>query len=184
MIDSAIATHPRHPAHRWIAAFPGCLGLCLALFLVSPALLSSAWADETKLPLPRFASLQSNEVNFRAGPGENYPKQWVYHRADMPVEIIEEFDIWRRVRDYQGVIGWVKVGLLSGRRTAIITDARRSLFKRAEADSPTVALLDPGVIARILECDGVWCRLEVQGYKGWLKRDEFWGVYPDEAVKE
>jgi len=177
MIDSAVANHTILPARRWIAVFLGWFGLCAAL-------LSPAWADETKLPLPRFASLQSNEVNFRAGPGENYPKQWVYHRAEMPVEIIEEFDIWRRVRDYQGVIGWVKVGLLSGHRTAIITDARRSLHKRAEPDSPTVALLDPGVIARILECDGPWCRLEVQGYKGWLKRDEFWGVYPDEAVKE
>lgn len=159
--------------------FLGRVAFCLALF--QPI---SATADETKLPLPRYASLESDEVNLRAGPGEKYPKLWVYQRRGMPVEIIEEFDIWRRVRDYQGVVGWVKGSLLSGRRTGIILETQRTLRKRAEDESTAVALLDPGVVVRVLECDGAWCRLEVQGYKGWLKRAEFWGVYPDEAVKE
>lgn len=185
MIDSAVAIHPFHPPHRWIAAFLGWFGLCAVLILLSPALrVSPALADETKLPLPRYASLDSDQVNFRAGPGESYPKLWVYQRRGMPVMIIEEFDIWRRVKDYQGVIGWVKGSLLSGKRTAIIVETRRSLRKRAEDTAPIVALLDPGVIARVLDCDGVWCRLEVQGYKGWMKRDAFWGVDTDEVVKE
>jgi SH3-like domain-containing protein len=179
MIDSSADTRKFAPRLRRIAAFPGWLGLCLLVLLPAPA-----GAEDTKLPLPRYASLEADEVNMRAGPGETYPKLWVYQRRGMPVEIIEEFDIWRRVKDYQGVVGWVKGSLLSGHRTAIVTETRRTLRKRAEDESPAVALLDPGVIARVLECDGVWCRLEVQGYKGWLKRADFWGVYPEEALKE
>ena len=41
-----------------------------------------------------------------------------------------------------------------------------------------------GVIARIEECKDDWCRLEVKGYEGWLKRTEIWGVDPTENFKE
>jgi SH3-like domain-containing protein len=140
-------------------------------------------ADD-KLPIPRFASLKSDEVNLRTGPGEDKPKLWVYQRAGMPVEIIDEFDTWRRIRDYKGVVGWVSGSLLSGKRTAIVTETRRTLHAKADAASPAVAELDPGVIARLIACDGAWCRLEIKGYVGWMLRTEFWGVFPDEVVKD
>ena len=52
------------------------------------------------LPLPRFVSLRSAEVNMRAGPSVRYPVEWVYRRAGLPVEVIAEFDTWRKVRDW------------------------------------------------------------------------------------
>jgi len=154
----------------------------LAILLLTPA--ASVLADNEKLPVPRFASLKSDEVNLRAGPGEDKPKLWVYQRTGMPVEIIEEFDTWRRIRDYKGVVGWVSASLLSGKRTGIVTDERRTLRAKPDAAASPVAELDPGVIVRVVECDGAWCRLEVKGYEGWLLRTEFWGVFPDEAVKD
>lgn len=151
--------------------------------LFSPAMNNPAWAEE-KLPLPRFASLQSGEVNMRAGPGETYPILWTYQRAGLPVEIIEEFDIWRRIRDHDGVVGWVKSTLLVGKRHVLVRDGQRPLRKSAEAGALPVALVDPGVILSVLECAGDWCRLEVQGYKGWLMKTEFWGVYAAETIED
>jgi SH3-like domain-containing protein len=161
------------PAVRPVAA-----AVFLALLFLAPAL-----ADE-QLPVPRFASLKSDEVNLRTGPGEDKPKLWVYQRTGMPVEIIEEFDTWRRIRDYKGVVGWVSASLLSGKRTAIVTEERRTMYDRPDSRAAPVAELDPGVIARVIECDGAWCHLEVKGYKGWMLRTEFWGVFPDEVVKD
>jgi SH3-like domain-containing protein len=164
---------PRVPRLTWIIALA-----CLVV-VVNPVR-----AESDKLPLPRFASLDSTEVNLRAGPGETYPKLWRYQRDGMPVEIIEEFDVWRRVRDYQGVVGWVKSTLLSGRRTAIVVDSRRAIHEDPLETSRIVAYLDPGVIGKLLSCDGAWCRLDVKGYKGWLPRSQFWGAYPDEDFTE
>ena len=144
---------------------------------------STAMAQE-KLPLPRFASLQSGEVNMRAGPGETYPILWTYQRAGLPVEIIEEFDIWRRIRDHDGVVGWVKSTLLVGKRHVLVRDTQRPLRKSAEAGALPVALVDPGVVLKVLECAGDWCRLEVQGYKGWMMKTEFWGVYASETLED
>jgi SH3-like domain-containing protein len=160
------------------------LGL-LMLVCVIPA--QQAHAQEN-LPLPRYASFKSSEVNLRAGPGENYPKQWVYQRAGMPVEIFEEWDTWRRIRDYQGVTGWVSVNLLTSRRTAIVIETRRTLHDSPSETAPAVAEVEPGVVGRIEECNGDWCRLEVRDHnnraEGWLKRTEIWGVTPTENFKE
>jgi SH3-like domain-containing protein len=138
---------------------------------------------QDRLPLPRFASLDSGESNLRAGPGKDYPILWVYQRKGLPVEIIQEFDTWRRIRDRDGTVGWVQQNLLSGKRTGLVVDQRRTL--RAEPGSgEAIAHLQPGVVARIEECRADdWCKLEAQGYRGWLTRDEFWGVYPDEAFE-
>ncbi len=139
----------------------------------------NAWA-QSGLPLPRFVSLGSNEINLRTGPGGSYPVDWVYQRRNMPVEVIAEFDNWRKVRDWQGTVGWVHQNLLSGERYARITDVERLLLSRP-GDGTPVAWLMPGVIARILSCQPDWCELEAGGYRGWLSRDGFWGVYPHEV---
>lgn len=181
---------PQFPddSRRARRAFPGLAwarcGTAVAMALLLLVLVGAARADNEPLPMPRFASLKSNEVNLRAGPGEDRPKLWVYQRAGMPVEIIDEFDTWRRIRDYRGVVGWVSANLLTGKRTAIVIDTRRTLHDSPDPASAPVAEADPGVIGRILQCQGEWCRLDIQGYKGWLKRSEIWGVYPDEAIKE
>jgi SH3-like domain-containing protein len=153
----------------------------LTLLVVLPVLTCQAGAEENKLPVPRFVSLDSNLVNLRAGPGKEYPILWVYQRKGLPVEIIQEFDTWRRIRDRDGTIGWVQGNLLSGKRTVQITGEQRAMTSDADGGA-TVAYLDPGVVARLVKCKGSACRIEVQGYEGWLPRDDFWGAYPDETV--
>ncbi|TXH35985.1 MAG: hypothetical protein E6Q98_13090 [Rhodospirillaceae bacterium] len=141
-----------------------------------------AKAEETKLPVPRFVSLDSNLVNLRAGPGKEYPILWVYQRKGLPVEIIQEFDTWRRIRDRDGTIGWVQGNLLSGKRTVQIIGEQHAITRDPHGGA-TVAYLDPGVVARLLKCDDSACRVEVQGYDGWLPRSDVWGTYDDEKLQ-
>ena len=155
-----------------------------AIFMaVSPRAVADTLGSETKLPIPRFVSLRSNEVNLRTGPGTTYPVDWVFVRRGLPVEIIAEFDVWRKIRDLQGTVGWVHQSMLDGRRTARITGAERDLRSEPAEAASIVARLEPGVIGRLLECEAAWCEIEAAGYRGWLKRDDFWGTYPDETVR-
>ena len=71
------------------------------------------------LPIPRFVSLSADKVFVRTGPALRYPIKWVYQRENMPVEIIQEFDTWRKIRDMDGDDGWVHQSLLSARTPAI-----------------------------------------------------------------
>jgi len=152
------------------------LRLVLVLALALPA---GAAENEH---MPRFVSLRADEVNLRTGPGERYPIDWVLVKKGMPVEMIDQYDVWRRVRDWQGSQGWVHQRMVTGARTVIITDKTRTLHADADDQSPAVARAEPGVIARLLECRGAWCRVEAQDIRGWLKRSEVWGVYADETV--
>jgi|GWRWMinimDraft_15_1066023.scaffolds.fasta_scaffold44888_1 SH3-like domain-containing protein len=168
-----------------LAILLGCLVLVLAPMPGCPdaAAQAQSLGSETNLPIPRFVSLRSNEVNLRTGPGTNYPVDWVFVRRGLPVEVIAEFDVWRKIRDWQGTVGWVHQSMLAGRRTALVSGGERALRRAPQADAAAVARLAPGVIGEIDECDAEWCRLSIQGYQGWLKRDEFWGVYPQEKIE-
>ena len=149
--------------------------------VLAAALALPAGAVE-KEHLPRFVSLRSDEVNLRTGPGERYPIDWVLVKKGLPVEVIDEYDVWRRVRDWQGSEGWVHQRMVAGARTVIVTGKLRTLRAEAEDDAAVLAHVEPGVIARLLECRAAWCRIEAESIKGWLKRGEIWGVYAEETV--
>ncbi|MHA1568527.1 MAG: SH3 domain-containing protein [Alphaproteobacteria bacterium] len=153
----------------------------MILTLVSFAAVTAATG--TGLPLPRFASLRSGEVNVRTGPGVRYPVDWVYLRRNLPVQIVAEFDTWRKIRDWQGTEGWVHKSLLSGKRTALITGARQALKRKARADALTIAEVEDGVIGKLLRCTARWCRVEITGMRGWIARARIWGVGKGETVE-
>src|SRR5690606_30718590 len=99
------------------------------------------------LPVPRFVTLATDEVNLRTGPGLRYPVKLVIKRSGLPVEIIREFDIWRQVRDVDGEEGWVHKSMLSGRRSVIVRGQMQTLLRDPKAEALPVAKLEPGVIA-------------------------------------
>jgi len=137
----------------------------------------------TGLPLPRFVSLGAERVNVRFGPGTQYPVNWVFARKGLPVEIIEEFDTWRKVRDYDGDEGWIHASLLSSRRTIMVSGEVRDLRRTPGLDSRVVLRAEPGVIGDLFDCEENWCRVEIEGRRGWLQRAEFWGTRPGEIVR-
>jgi SH3-like domain-containing protein len=136
------------------------------------------------LPIPRFASLKSDEVNVRTGPGPRYPIDWVFKRKMMPVEIVAEFENWRKIRDWQGASGWVYQGLLTGKRSFIIPNHAASLHRTPASQAEVVAKLEPEVSGEIKSCQGDWCRVRVAGpgVTGWIARKDIWGVYKSEPI--
>jgi SH3-like domain-containing protein len=134
--------------------------------------------------LPRFAALKTDDTNMRKGPGQRYPIEWVYKRRDLPVEVEREYDVWRYVRDPDGVEGWVHQVTLSDRRTFVVRGKDATLRADAKDTASAVALLQVGVIGRLRSCDdgSIWCQVQVGGYRGYLRRDQFWGLLPDEVV--
>ncbi len=160
------------------------LGIFYSEPLAGQARLSAADSGRyTGLPLPRFASLRSEPVNLRRGPGLRYPIKWVLHRRGLPVEIVQEFFTWRSVRLSDGTVGWVHQSLLNGRRNFIVQTAA---FIRAEAKNgaDVIARLEDGVIGHIINCrkNSFWCKVEVEGYRGFIQRNEVWGVHNVEGV--
>jgi SH3-like domain-containing protein len=163
--------------------------LLVAALLIAGTAMEAIAAAETAtdinpsgLPIPRFVSLRSSEVNLRTGPGLTYPIDWIYRRTGMPVEVVEEFDTWRKIRDWEGSEGWVHQSMLDGKRTFLVTGAEVQVMRLApELDAHPAARLSPGVVGELLECGPVWCRGNVDGYHGWIERERIFGVLPNET---
>jgi len=133
------------------------------------------------LPLPRFVSLRSGEVNMRLGPGFRYPIIWIYTRKGLPLEVTAEYDVWRKVLDPEGVEGWISRVELTGKRGAIVTGTQSNLLDKDEDGSPLVAHLEAGAVGQIVSCAKDWCKLSFDGEKGYLRKTDFWGAYPEEV---
>lgn len=161
------------------------LGVFLLAVFAAPTAPVAAGNKGTGLPLPRFVSLRANEVNLRTGPGVQYPVDWVYLRRKLPVEIIAEYGTWRKVRDWQGTQGWVHQSMVSAKRTFIVTGDTRTVRRKNESGSAPVARAEAGVIGRLISCPNLqgWCRVEVGGREGWLRRVEIWGLHRSEVME-
>ncbi len=155
----------------------------LFLLLALPALAEDR-PTASGLPVPRFVSLKSSEINVRAGPGTRYPILWVYRREGLPVEIIEEFEHWRKIRDAEGTTGWVHKGMVEGTRNVLIRGKTQVLRTDPEENGTPLLRVAPQVLARLMECKAQWCRIQVQGRKGWVLRKYLWGVYEKEEIKK
>lgn len=145
-----------------------------------PAMADEARGKVTNLPLPRYISLKASKANVRRGPSLTHRIDWVFTRRDMPLEITAEYGHWRRVRDIDGIGGWVHYSLLSGVRTVIVEKDMLTLNVRPEPDTAYSAQLELGVVARLGECRADWCRISSGGYKGWARKTALWGTKPQE----
>lgn len=169
------------------------LGLGCMLLAAGSLPARAAAVNEDGLPLPRFASTRSAPINVRVGPGLKYDVAWIYNRSGMPVEITAEFDIWRKIRDFDGSEGWVQQNLLSGNRAGLVGPKETqnyALLASASENAAPRAYLPPGFRVDIRRCDGTWCQVQATGadasghngsYSGYLRQSDLWGVYQGET---
>lgn len=137
----------------------------------------------TNMPLPRYVSLKSSEGNVRRGPGLSHRIDWVFKRAGMPLKITAEYEHWRRVEDADGMGGWVNFALLSGVRHVLVRDELAEFRDRPDDDAAVSFKAEANVIGKLLECLPDWCRVGVEGEKGWIRKTALWGVDPGEVLE-
>jgi SH3-like domain-containing protein len=130
----------------------------------------------TGLPIPRFVSLKGKEGNARRGPGLTHRKDWVFTRAGMPLKITAEYEHWRRVEDVDGVGGWMHYSVLSGVRSVLVTQDMAPAYATPDKAAGLVFQSERGVVGKLLQCLPDWCRVLVEGEKGWMAETALWGV--------
>ena len=140
---------------------------------------------ETGLALPRFASLRSNHINARSGPGARYPIEWVYMQKSAPVEIIAEFELWRKIKDWQGSESWVHKSMLTGKRfVKVITPGENNIYAKDDYNAKVIAKVEDEVVGEIKKCpvNTNFCLVQFDSIDGWMPRQNLYGIYPDEII--
>ena len=130
----------------------------------------------TNLPIPRFVSLKGSVGNARRGPGLTHRIDWVFTHEGMPLKITAEYEHWRRVEDADGAGGWVHYSLLSGVRAVLVAQDMAQAFSKPDDLSDVLYQSELGVVGKLLQCLPDWCRVAVEGEKGWVAKSALWGV--------
>ena len=127
--------------------------------------------------MPYWASLREDEVYMRVGPSVDFPIEWIYRRAGLPMKVVRLNEGWRLVEDPDGARGWVAARLLDPERAAIVTGSSETAM-RAGPD-PASALrwrVEAGVVGRLGQCEVGWCRFVVGQRSGWVAQERLWGA--------
>lgn len=124
-----------------------------------------------------FVSIKTNEANLRAGPSKNYPIRWIYKIKGEPLEVIAEYDNWKKVRDFYNDTGWVHQSIVSRAKFGIIkSSVPVILFSSPDVSSKKILRLEYGVRVKIRKCEATWCNIKVDKFEGWVKNSEIWGA--------
>lgn len=127
-------------------------------------------------PVPRFVSLKSGKTNCRVGPSLDHPRVVTFEKKGLPVRVVAEtVDHWRKIEDREGEQCWVHATLISGRATALIDVPMAPLRGNPDEDARIRAQLGTGVIVRVQKCVEYYCRVDVDGRRGWIRRNALWG---------
>jgi SH3-like domain-containing protein len=131
---------------------------------------------------PYWASLSAGEARMRSGPGRNYPASWLYQRQGLPVQVLEVYPGWRKVRDPDGTEGWMIGNLISDQRTGMVKGGMVDLRASPDPAAKVAWRAEAGVIGRLSKCGNGWCRIDVRGRSGYIEQGRLWGVDQGEVV--
>ena len=122
-----------------------------------------------------FLTLRYDNVNLRQGPSRDYPVKILYKKKFLPVLVQDSSDNFRKIRDHENNTGWIHISQLSKKKSAITIDEELLIFQSPTIYSKPIVILKKGRLVNILKCKDEWCKIKVEKYKGWIKKDGLWG---------
>ena len=121
-----------------------------------------------------FLSLKKNKVNVRYGPSFESPIKFIYKKINLPIKQIDKKENWRRIIDSKNNSGWIHWSQLKP-INSVITLKDKILFKKPSNFSKPLVNIKQGRLLVIKKCDGSWCKVQTEGYKGWVNNKNLWG---------
>ncbi len=121
-----------------------------------------------------FLMLKNNKVNVRYGPSFDHPIKYIYKKIQLPVQLIDKKENFRRIIDHKKNSGWIHISQLR-KSKSLITTSSKILFKKPTKYSKPLAKLDSGRLLLIKKCEKNWCYVNADQFSGWIDKNNIWG---------
>ena len=134
------------------------------------------FSSQSLFAIEYFLTLRNDKVNLRQGPSFKYPIKLFYKKKYLPVLILDKSENFRKIKDHENNTGWIHISQLSKKKAAITIDDDQLIFKKPSIYSKPLAILKEGRLCKIHKCKDEWCKVSVEKYKGWVKKNILWGL--------
>ena len=124
-----------------------------------------------------FLTLRFNNVNLRQGPSFDYPVKIFYKKKYLPVLVQDTSDNFRKIKDHENNTGWIHRSQLSKKKAVLILNDKVIVFKNSTIFSKPLAVLEKGRLCLVSKCKNDWCKIKVDKYSGWVKKQNLWGNF-------
>ena len=124
---------------------------------------------------PKYASLKKDRVYLRWNASFDAPIKFIYQKKNLPILIIDKYDVWKKVRDIEGMEGWIHTSMISNKKT-FINNKEQNLLKYKDNSNIVNAIVKKGVVGKIINCDEIFCKVKIKTYRGWVKKKNLWGI--------
>ena len=121
-----------------------------------------------------YLSLKKNKVNVRYGPSFDKTIKYVYKKINLPIKQIDSKENWRRIIDLKNNSGWIHQSQLK-KINSIISLDDKILFIKPSIFSKPIAKVKKGRVLILIKCQGTWCKIKSEKFKGWIETDNIWG---------
>ena len=74
--------------------------------------------------------------------------------------------------------------MLTGKRSGLVINDLAELYKGSNSRSEIMAKIERSVVLTIVSCPQKvdFCNVRYNDLKGWIKKNNLWGIYPDEII--
>jgi len=142
----------------------------IIIFLYLFFVIFYSYSEEKK----NFLMLKNNKVNVRYGPSFDHPIKYIYKKIQLPVQLIDKKENFRRIIDHKKNSGWIHISQLR-KSKSLITTSSKILFKKPTKYSKPLAKLESGRLLLIKKCEKNWCYVYTDKFSGWINKENVWG---------
>ena len=124
-------------------------------------------------------SVNADQAFLYEAPSGSTKKSFIVTRG-YPLEVIVSLKEWKKVKDHEGLINWIKTSDLSSKRTVLNLKDDNSIYLEPSSASPILAKVNENVTLELLDAKKIddWVKVysKVGDIEGFIKATDLWGI--------
>ena len=126
-----------------------------------------------------FMSVNADQAFLHEAPSDSTKKSFIVTRG-YPLEVLVSLKEWKKVKDHEGLINWIKTSDLSSKRSVLNLKGDNPIYLEPSSVSPILAKVNENVTLEILDEKKIddWVKVysKVGDIEGFIKATDLWGI--------
>jgi SH3 domain protein len=125
-----------------------------------------------------FMSVSSKQATLHEAPSDSTRKIFIATEG-YPVDVLVSLKEWKKIKDHEGKISWIKAENLSKNRTVLANSDETFFYQQPDISSPILAKVSKNVVLDLIDNSAPegWIKVysKAANLEGYVESKSFWG---------